>query len=106
MAHRLSRLAEADLDDIWFYLAKESGSIQRLGTTKHVGAGRAQKVESVMVTFHLSPGCLSPGCCLEPVLVLEQDRHLVDGHAHSQWVLAIFPITILDEPPVARHGKI
>jgi hypothetical protein len=43
---------------------------------------------------------------LEPVLVLEQDRHLVDGHAHSQWVLAIFPITILDEPPVAWHGKI
>lgn len=28
MAHRLAPLAEADLDDIWFYVAKESGSIE------------------------------------------------------------------------------
>jgi toxin ParE1/3/4 len=28
MAHRVSPSAEADLDDIWFYAAKESGSIE------------------------------------------------------------------------------
>jgi plasmid stabilization system protein ParE len=28
MAHRLSPTAEADLDDIWYYVAKESGSIE------------------------------------------------------------------------------
>jgi toxin ParE1/3/4 len=28
MAHRVSPRAEADLDDIWFYAAKESGSIE------------------------------------------------------------------------------
>jgi plasmid stabilization system protein ParE len=26
MAHRLSPRAEAELDDIWYYIAKESGS--------------------------------------------------------------------------------
>ena len=26
MAHRVSRLAEAELDDIWYYLAQESGN--------------------------------------------------------------------------------
>jgi toxin ParE1/3/4 len=28
MAHRLSSRAEADLDDIWYYVAKQSGSIE------------------------------------------------------------------------------
>ena len=28
MAHRVSPRAEADLDDLWFYAAKESGSIE------------------------------------------------------------------------------
>jgi toxin ParE1/3/4 len=28
MAHRVSRKAEADLDDIWIYVAGESGSIE------------------------------------------------------------------------------
>ena len=28
MAHRVAPRAEADLDDIWFYVAKESGSIE------------------------------------------------------------------------------
>lgn len=28
MAHRVSREAEADLDDIWYYLAKQSGSVK------------------------------------------------------------------------------
>jgi len=28
MAHRVSQRAEADLDDIWYYIAKESGSIE------------------------------------------------------------------------------
>jgi toxin ParE1/3/4 len=28
MAHRLSPEAEADLDDIWYYIAKESGSME------------------------------------------------------------------------------
>jgi plasmid stabilization system protein ParE len=28
MAHRVSPRAEADLDDLWFYTAKESGSIE------------------------------------------------------------------------------
>jgi len=28
MAHRLARRAETDLDDIWYYVAKESGSIE------------------------------------------------------------------------------
>jgi toxin ParE1/3/4 len=28
MAHRLATRAEADLDDIWYYVAKESGSIE------------------------------------------------------------------------------
>jgi plasmid stabilization system protein ParE len=28
MAHRVSRRAEADLADIWYYVAKESGSIE------------------------------------------------------------------------------
>jgi plasmid stabilization system protein ParE len=27
MAHRLAPRAAADLDDIWYYVAKESGSI-------------------------------------------------------------------------------
>jgi toxin ParE1/3/4 len=29
MAHQLSPSADADLDDIWFYIAKESGSAER-----------------------------------------------------------------------------
>ena len=28
MAHRVAPRAEADLDDIWFYAAKESGSVE------------------------------------------------------------------------------
>jgi toxin ParE1/3/4 len=28
MAHRVARRASADLDDIWYYVAKESGSIE------------------------------------------------------------------------------
>ena len=28
MAHRIAPEAEAELDDIWFYIAKESGSIE------------------------------------------------------------------------------
>jgi plasmid stabilization system protein ParE len=28
MAHRLATRAEADLDDTWYYVAKESGSIE------------------------------------------------------------------------------
>jgi len=28
MAHRVSRQAEADLDDIWYYIATESGSVE------------------------------------------------------------------------------
>ena len=28
MAHRISPLAEADLDDIWYYIATESGSVE------------------------------------------------------------------------------
>ena len=28
MAHRVASRAEADLDDIWFYVARESGSIE------------------------------------------------------------------------------
>ena len=28
MAHRVAPLAEADLDEIWFYVAKESGSVE------------------------------------------------------------------------------
>ncbi len=28
MAHRVAPSAEADLDDIWFHVAKESGSIE------------------------------------------------------------------------------
>jgi toxin ParE1/3/4 len=28
MAHRLAPRAEADLDDIWYYVAKESGSLE------------------------------------------------------------------------------
>jgi plasmid stabilization system protein ParE len=28
MAHRLAPEAEADLDDIWYYLAKESQSVE------------------------------------------------------------------------------
>lgn len=28
MAHRVAPTAEADLDDIWFYVAKESGSVE------------------------------------------------------------------------------
>jgi toxin ParE1/3/4 len=28
MAHRLSPRAEGDLDDIWYYVAKESGSME------------------------------------------------------------------------------
>jgi plasmid stabilization system protein ParE len=28
MAHRVSPQAERDLDDIWYYVAKESGSIE------------------------------------------------------------------------------
>jgi plasmid stabilization system protein ParE len=28
MAHRLAPRAETDLDDIWYYVAKESGSIE------------------------------------------------------------------------------
>jgi plasmid stabilization system protein ParE len=28
MAHRVAPRAEADLDDIWYYVAKESGSLE------------------------------------------------------------------------------
>lgn len=31
MAHRLSPEAEAELDDIWFYTATESGTIEIAG---------------------------------------------------------------------------
>jgi hypothetical protein len=38
MAHRIAPSAETDLDDIWLYVAKESGSIEianRLIDTHH-----------------------------------------------------------------------
>ncbi|MGH9625228.1 MAG: hypothetical protein ACRD4G_12920 [Bryobacteraceae bacterium] len=44
MAHRVARRAEADLDDIWLYVAKESGSLEvanRLCTARVVH-GRGQ----------------------------------------------------------------
>jgi toxin ParE1/3/4 len=28
MAHRIAQRAEADLDEIWLYIAKESGSVE------------------------------------------------------------------------------
>jgi len=31
MAHRVAREAEAELDDIWYYIAKEGGSIKITG---------------------------------------------------------------------------
>jgi toxin ParE1/3/4 len=53
--HRAARRAEADLDDIWYYVAKESGSIEianrlidsitsrffRLASHPHLGRSRA-----------------------------------------------------------------
>jgi plasmid stabilization system protein ParE len=30
MAHRVARRAEADLDDIWYYVAKESSSAEEV----------------------------------------------------------------------------
>jgi len=43
MAYRLARRAEADLDDIAYYIAKESGSLE---TTRRV-------IEAITDRFHL-----------------------------------------------------
>jgi plasmid stabilization system protein ParE len=43
MAYRLAKRAEADLEDIAYYIAKESGSLE---TAKHV-------IESITDRFHL-----------------------------------------------------
>jgi hypothetical protein len=44
MAHRLSAEAAAQLDEIWYYIAKESGSIDRI------------RIWGVGVTHDLRPG--------------------------------------------------
>jgi hypothetical protein len=37
MAHRLAPRAETDLDEIWYYVAKESGSIRPSPATRLLG---------------------------------------------------------------------
>jgi plasmid stabilization system protein ParE len=58
MAHRVSPQAEADLDGVWYYVAKESGSIETanhlidsitdrfflLSRHPHLGRSRAMKI--------------------------------------------------------------
>jgi plasmid stabilization system protein ParE len=41
MAHRVAPRAEADLDDIWLYVAKESASME--AALPKGGTGKAQK---------------------------------------------------------------
>jgi toxin ParE1/3/4 len=47
MAHRVAPSAERDLDDIWFYVAKESGSIEIAN----------RLVDSITDRFFLLAGC-------------------------------------------------
>jgi plasmid stabilization system protein ParE len=47
MAHRVSPQAATDLDDIWYYVAKESGSI---AVANHL-------IDSITDRFFLLAGC-------------------------------------------------
>jgi toxin ParE1/3/4 len=65
MAHRLAPEAEADLDDIWYYIAKESNSIQiadrfiesianrffLLATNPHIGRSRDEDLRPGLRSF-------------------------------------------------------
>jgi toxin ParE1/3/4 len=65
MAHRLSPEAEAELDDIWFYIATESGSMEvadrfidsltrrfyLLATNPHIGRRRDHDLRPGMRSF-------------------------------------------------------
>jgi toxin ParE1/3/4 len=65
MAHRLAPTAEAELDDIWYYIAKESGSIDiadrlidsitdrffLLSTRPHIGRRRDEDLRLGLRSF-------------------------------------------------------
>jgi toxin ParE1/3/4 len=65
MAHRLAPEAESDLDEIWYYLAKESGNVQIadrlidalaarflvLGTHPHIGRRRDEDLRPGLRSF-------------------------------------------------------
>jgi toxin ParE1/3/4 len=65
MAHRLAPEAETDLDDIWYYIAKESNSIQiadrfiesianrffLLATNPHIGRSRDEDLRPGLRSF-------------------------------------------------------
>jgi plasmid stabilization system protein ParE len=46
MAHRVAPRAAADLDDIWYYVAKESGSIEVATTTLALAHGVSRLVNT------------------------------------------------------------
>ncbi len=100
MAHRVSPRAEADLDDIWFYAAKESGSIEiasrlidtitnrflLLADFLYIGRSREEdfgpKCRSLIVGEHVIVYCVENG----DVLILRvvhgrRDLDVLFGHS-------------------------
>jgi toxin ParE1/3/4 len=67
MAHRVAPQAEADLDNIWYYVAKESGSIEiadrlidsiterfyLLASHPHIGRHRDEDLRPGLRSFHV-----------------------------------------------------
>jgi toxin ParE1/3/4 len=84
MAHRVSQRAETDLDDIWYYIAKESGSIEIanrlidsitnrfLLLASHPHLGRSREDDFGIITRSFSVGEYVIVYCLEngDVLIL------------------------------------
>jgi toxin ParE1/3/4 len=62
MAHRVSARAEADLDDIWSYVAKESGSIETANRLIDTITDRFSMVASFPYIGRAREEDFGPGC--------------------------------------------
>jgi toxin ParE1/3/4 len=84
MAHRIAPQAEAELDDIWYYIAKESGSIEiadrfidsvterfyLLACHPHVGRRRDEDLRPGLRSFPVGDFVIIYGTEGEDVLIL------------------------------------
>ena len=88
MAHRLSRQAEADLDDIWLYVATRSGSLDiadrfidsiterfyLLSLSPHIGRRRDHDLRPSLRTFPVGEYIIIYRTYGEDVLILHVTR--------------------------------
>ena len=97
MAHRLSSQAEAELDEIWYYVAKESGSIEiaerlidsitehfyLLSRYPHVGRRRDHDLRPGLRSFPVGEYIIVYGVEDGDVLIL----HVIRGSRNIQALL-------------------